>query len=183
MHTPLAVAVMALLRERPMHPYELHQLLQDRHLDEFIKTSAGSLYHTVDRLARDGFVEAVGTEREGNRPERTTYRVTERGQLAVRTWVRDRLARPQREYPAYTYALHEAHNLEPTEAVEALNERCAALAEDLARIEADLASRNPSPVYRIGADRKVHLLRSELAWTRDLIGRIERKDFPWHPWT
>jgi DNA-binding PadR family transcriptional regulator len=183
MHSPLAVAVMALLRERPMHPYELHQLLHDRHLDELIKVRAGSLYHTVDRLARDGFIEAVATEREGNRPERTTYRVTESGDQAVRAWVRDRLARPQREYPTYPYALHEAHNLEPDEVVAALVERCDRLTNDLSRLESDLARRDPEAVYRIGADRSTHLLRSELEWTRDLIGRIERKDFPWHPWT
>jgi DNA-binding PadR family transcriptional regulator len=182
METSLAMAVLALLRERPMHPYEMHQLLRERHLDELIKLTAGSLYHTVERLERDGLVEAIGTGREGNRPERTTYRVTGSGVETVHGWVRDRLARPQREYPVYPYALTEAHNLTADEAVIALEERCTALTEEVDRAEGLLSKRSPATVYRIGAERAVAMLRAELEWTRELIERIERKDFPWDPW-
>ena len=181
MHTPLAIAVMALLRERPLHPYEAHQLLHERNLDELIKVRAGSLYHTVDRLARDGLVEPIGTERAGNRPERTTYRLTAAGDEAVRTWVRDGLANPQREYPAFPYLLHEAHNLPPAEVTAALEQRCTRLAAELTRVEDLLTRLDPPPVYRLGAERAIALVRTELDWTRALIDRIERKAFPWHP--
>ena len=49
--TPLALAVLRLLHERPMHPYEMHQLVRDRGTDFAIKVRAGSLYHAVERLA------------------------------------------------------------------------------------------------------------------------------------
>lgn len=182
MHTPLAIAVLALLRERPMHPYEMHQLLRERHVDELIKVTPGSLYHTVDRLARDELLEPVCTEREGRRPERTTYRVTPAGDAVVHDWVAHQLARPQREYPVYPYALTEAHNLSAADAVQALRDRCTALAADLAQLETVLASRTSPQVYRIGGERLAAMLRAELEWTRDLIERIERKDFPWDPW-
>ncbi len=183
MLTPLAIAVLALLRERPMHPYEMHQLLRSRHLDEVIKLTAGSLYHTVGRLERDGLVEPVGTQREGNRPERTTYRVTAAGAAAVGSWVYDRLAHPAREYPVYPYALTEAHNLTAADAVAALRMRQQELSADLQRLEALPAPPDKPQIYRIGVERLVAMLRAELEWTGDLIGRIERKDFPWDPWT
>src|SRR6266542_765045 len=50
--TPLALAVLELLLERAMHPYEMHQLIRDRRIDHVIKLRAGSLYHTVERLHR-----------------------------------------------------------------------------------------------------------------------------------
>ena len=183
MHTPLAIAVLALLRERPMHPYEMHQLLRERHLDEVIKVTAGSLYHTVTRLERDGFLKPVCTERAGKRPERTTYRVTDAGDAVVREWVAHQLAQPRREYPVYPYALTEAHNLTADEAVQALVQRSTALTAELARAEGVLAARTAEQVYRIGGEHLVAMLRAELEWTRDLIERIERKDFPWDPWT
>ncbi len=183
MHTPLAIAVLALLRERPMHPYEMAQLLRERRLDELIKVRAGSLYHTVDRLERDLLIEQVGTQREGNRPERTTYRVTGPGDAVVRGWVRDRLAHPQREFPTYPYALTEAHNLTADEAVAALEERCRALANDLASLEAAPTVADKPVVYLIGREHVVAMRRAELAWTRDLIERIGRRDFPWDPWS
>ena len=90
--TPLGIAVLALLAERPMHPYEMYRLLLERHEDRRVKVRPGSLYHTVDRMAENGLVEAIGTERDGGRPERTTYRVTDTGQqelyVALRGWLR-----------------------------------------------------------------------------------------------
>jgi DNA-binding PadR family transcriptional regulator len=70
--TPLAVSILALLAERPMHPYEMYSLMLERHQDWVVKVKPGSLYHTVDRLARDELVEVAGTERAGSRPERTS---------------------------------------------------------------------------------------------------------------
>ena len=61
---------------------------------------------------RTAWSRAVGTEREGNRPERTTYEITDAG--------RDRAAEQHRpdagpgrptEYPVFPFALGEAHNL------------------------------------------------------------------------
>ena len=40
---------------------------------------AGSLYHTVERLQRNGLIEVVDTQRDGRRPERTVYGMTQAG--------------------------------------------------------------------------------------------------------
>ena len=72
--TPLGVAALSLLVEEPMHPYEMYQLLVARHEDRLVKVRPGTLYHAVGRLEEQGLVEATGTEREGNRPERICIR-------------------------------------------------------------------------------------------------------------
>lgn len=117
--TPLAVAALALLAEGPTHPYEMYQTLVQRSEDRLVKVRPGSLYHTVDRLARQGLVRATGTEREGNRPERTTYEITEEGTRALGERVADIIATPVNEFPEFPLGLGEAHNL-PLETVVAL---------------------------------------------------------------
>jgi len=117
--TPLAVAALALLAEGPTHPYEMYQTLVLRSEDRLVKVRPGSLYHTVDRLARQGLVRATGTEREGNRPERTTYEITEDGTLALGERVADIIATPVNEFPEFPLGLGEAHNL-PVQTVIAL---------------------------------------------------------------
>ena len=77
--TPLTLAALALLAERPMHPYEMYQLSMQRRDHRLVKIRPGTLYHAVRRLAESGLVAVVGTEREGNRPERTTYEITDAG--------------------------------------------------------------------------------------------------------
>ena len=80
---PLALAVLSCLYERPMHPYELASTMRDRHMDAFVRLNFGSLYHTVEVLERNGWIVPSEREKEGRRPERTVYQLTESGHEVV----------------------------------------------------------------------------------------------------
>src|SRR5205807_10048236 len=97
--TPLALAVMNLLAERPMHPYEMKATMKERGHDQVIRLKGGSIYDTVERLESGGFIQAQATSREGRRPERTVYAITEAGRDESRAWLREWLAQPVNEYP------------------------------------------------------------------------------------
>src|SRR5512133_945378 len=109
--TPLAVTTLGLLTEGPMHPYDIVQTLLHRHEDRNVKIRPGSLYHTVDRLAAVGDVRPVGTDRDGRRPERTTYEITPSGRERLRRRVTEMLATPVHEYPELPVAIAQAHAL------------------------------------------------------------------------
>ena len=47
---PLALAVLACLTERPMHPYEISTTLRTRGKEQSIKLNYGSLYAVVEAL-------------------------------------------------------------------------------------------------------------------------------------
>ena len=94
--SPLALSILQLLDERPMHPYELASTMRDRHHDEFIRLNFGSLYHTVEVLERNGWIVPTEREKEGRRPERTIYRLTKSGREVLVGVVSDILARPRR---------------------------------------------------------------------------------------
>src|SRR6478752_4124160 len=87
--TPLGLAALSLLVEEPMHPYEMFQLLIARHEDRLVKVRPGTLYHAVGRLEEQGLVAATGTDREGNRPERTTYKISAAGREALTARLQD----------------------------------------------------------------------------------------------
>src|SRR5262252_2075083 len=78
-HNLWCVTVLCLLRVKPMHPYEMQRLIREWHKDEFLDLKRGSLYHAIERLRQHQCIEVVETVREGRRPERTVYRLTERG--------------------------------------------------------------------------------------------------------
>ena len=63
---PLALAVLALLFERPMHPYEMAATLKERRKEESIKLRYGSLYTVIDLLMARGFIVAKETSRAGD---------------------------------------------------------------------------------------------------------------------
>src|SRR5262249_50756858 len=96
---PLALAVLALLFERPMHPYEMAATLKQRHKGESIKIRYGSLYTVIELLVKRGFIAARETSRDGKRPERTVFDLTPSGYDELRAWMQDLLCNPAKEYP------------------------------------------------------------------------------------
>ena len=106
--SPLALSILELLNERPMHPYELAATMRARHHDEFIRLNFGSLYHTVDTLERNLWIVPAEREKEGNRPERTIYRLTDSGRqilLRVVGEILTQLGRYDESNAAYDKAL------------------------------------------------------------------------------
>lgn len=179
--TPLALSALALLCERPMHPYEMYRLMIERRGDRVVKVRPGSLYHAVDRMAADALVEATGTERNGARPERTTYRITDAGRAAMQDWIRALLEDPVNEFPRFPVALAEMHNLARAEATKLLVARIGRLEEQLADVESALAGKQGQveEAYLLYAHYYVEMVRAELSWLRRLVTRLESKELEW----
>ncbi|MFE7799894.1 PadR family transcriptional regulator [Nocardia sp. NPDC057440] len=180
--TPLAIAVLALLEERPMHPYEMYQVLIARREDRLVKVRPGSLYHTVARLADQELVSAEGVDREGNRPERTTYRISDSGRTALRARITEILRNPTPEYPMFPVALAEAHNLPKADVLALLRERLAHLEHDLADIEmiGRWAGMNAVPRrYWIVLPYLRATLAAEIAWVNDLTAELDSGEMEW----
>ena len=181
--TPIGVMVLALLREGDMHPYEMVRLMRARHDDRLLTITNGTLYHTVSRLHRAGLIDELGIDREGNRPERTTYALTDAGRDAVVTWVQRELARIDR--PAdFRIALAEAHNLERPEVVDLLRARRIALVDDHARHRDGLHGAREKGVpaqVLVEIERQEVLLDAELRWLDSLLDRLDGDDLPWGP--
>jgi DNA-binding PadR family transcriptional regulator len=181
---PLGIAVLALLAEGPMHPYEMYQLLMHRGEDRFVKVRPGSLYHTVDRLALEKLVRETGTDREGNRPERTIYEITAAGRDVLTTRIREVLGSADREYPLFPVALAEAHNLPADEVVQLLRRRIEAIHDDMAELDAvaELAQREATPrVFLLGVGYLRTVADAEQRWLTDLTAQIEAGELPWLP--
>ena len=110
----LAMALLSMLSEEPMHAYRIQQLIKERHKDDVVNVAQrNSVYQTLDRLLRDGLIEVQTTERAENRPERTTYRLTEPGRVILRQWLTTMLAEPAREFPEFPAALAFLPSLTP----------------------------------------------------------------------
>lgn len=180
--TPMALAAMELLHEGPRHPYEIHQTMQEREVWRLVKLTTGSLYHAIDRLERDGLIEAVETSREGRRPERTTYRLTDAGRDAFAERLRAMIAEPAAEYPQFAVGVAFLHTLDRADAVTQLRRRAMALEATNAAERVYIARLTELDLHELHwADVRLRLCQreAELAWTLDLIARLESRALTW----
>ncbi|MDF3304022.1 MULTISPECIES: PadR family transcriptional regulator [Rhodococcus] len=179
--TPLGVTILGLLCERTMHPYEMYQLADARR-GRVVKIRPGSLYHTVSRLEGEGLVRTTGTDRAGNRPERTMYEVTDAGREALVHRVSDMLATPVPEYPQFPLALAEAHNVDAPTVVELLRERLDHLTREIDELDtaAALACSTEIPrIFLLGNEFLVTVARAEHEWLSALVADIDSGALPW----
>jgi DNA-binding PadR family transcriptional regulator len=172
---PLALAVLACLFERPMHPYEVATTLRERHKDESIKLNYGSLYTIVEALIRQKWIEAQDTQRDGNRPERTVYRITPAGRHELSDWLSDLLCVPVREYTQFEAGLSLLPVLPPGDAAAVLEQRVLRLEIELTQFRAlrEVALEHKLPrLYWIEAEYRDRIKAAELAWVRSLAAEI-----------
>src|SRR5882724_1597044 len=153
--TALALAVLRLLHERPMHPYEMHQIVRDRGTDFVIKVRAGSLYHAVERLHRLALIEPVEIAREGRRPERTVYAITDAGRDEFTTNLRDLIRFPAEEFPVFAAALEMLAAIGRPAARRLLEQRTISLEGELAGAE------QVTGTLTKGGLRRIHLIETE----------------------
>ncbi|MFI0737558.1 PadR family transcriptional regulator [Streptomyces sp. NPDC021100] len=180
---PLALAVLGLLLEQPLHPHAMAATLRERQLDLTFKLTTGSLYDTVRALARDGWIEEDGTERVGGRPARTVYRHTPEGRTRFTAWLDELIREPAREFPKFVSALSYLGALGPRRAAEALRERAAALearvAADADAYRAAREEHRAPRLFVIEAEYARAMAEAELRWVRETADEIERGALPW----
>lgn len=179
--TPLAVAVLSVLREDDMHPYEVIRLMRSRRDDRLVPLTNGSVYHAFTRLEKNGLVAEVGVDRSGNRPERTTYTLTPAGAAAGVEWLRREL--PRTDHPAeFRLALAEAHALERDEVISLLTTHREGIIRDLAELTSGVAGAYAGGVHAqflVELERDIVHLQTDLGWIDGLLARLESHEIAW----
>jgi DNA-binding PadR family transcriptional regulator len=184
----LALAVLAELMQRPMHRYEMAATLRAHGKERDMDVKLSSLYTVVQNLERHGFLEIVGTSRQGRRPERTTFRITEAGRTEVLDWTRALLSAPPSERPQLTAGLSIMVVLPPDEVIALLQARLTSLDEAIAGRRAELAElrRDVRRLFLTEDEYALAMLEAEAAWVRSFKDELAAGTHPdlaaWREW-
>jgi DNA-binding PadR family transcriptional regulator len=180
----LALAVLSYLTQKPMHPYELSRTLRDNGDARSIKFNHGSLYMVVQQLEKAGYVAEFETNREGQRPERTVYTLTDAGRAELRDWMRELVEEPHHEYPQFVAALSLIAALPPSEVLKLLPRRLERLAEQRTEIrtlvDGALAQGVPG-LFLVEEEYRLALLEAETAFVERFIEQITNPETGWGP--
>jgi len=173
---PLALAVMALLYERSMHPYEMVSVMRERGKHESVRLRYSSLYSVVEALEREGLILPLETVREGRRPERTVYGLTEAGRVEFLSWLRELLREPVKEYTQFAAGLTFLPALPPGEATALLAERVRLLEEEVEEKRSlldEVMEEGLPRLFLIESEHELILREAELEWVRGLVREIQ----------
>ena len=181
--SPLAMVVLSLLAEAPMHAYGMQSLIKSRRKDAVVNVAQrNSVYQAIERLLRDGYIQVRHTARDTGRPERTVYELTESGREIQQRWLRGMLSTPAREFPEFPAALAFITTLSAADAQRVLEMRLAALEDRLERVRAEnkvgVGMRLPR-VFLIEGEYDETIVRAELDYVRALVEDFQAGRLTW----
>jgi DNA-binding PadR family transcriptional regulator len=182
--TPVALSVLNLLNERPMHPYEMRTMMRERRHDRAFRIRESSVYDTVARLADRGFIEPLEVSRDGRRPERTVYAITEAGRDELLVWLWDLTSEPASEYPDFAAPLMFIYSLGRERAIAALQQRAARLeavisASDAYRRAFEAELPGFPRIFAIEDEYAQAMRKAEHAWVRATVAALKDGSLPW----
>lgn len=171
------LVILGLLRERPLYGYEIKQVIEE-HMSDWTSIAFGSIYFALDKLTEEQFVEKVGVEREGKRPSRSVYQITDTGRTEFLRLLRTVWSELERHYFSIDIGLAFMDALSSEEIKDYLRQRVAQLEEILKHLDSHqqevLAEQGvPRSAVAIFDHSYVHF-QAELVWTRGLLAQAER---------
>ncbi|WP_433514242.1 PadR family transcriptional regulator [Nonomuraea sp. CA-143628] len=180
-HDLVGLTVLAMLSVRASHPYELHRFIVDTHKD-YVTGLPRSLYHAVERLAKDELIVPTKTDREGRRPERTVYEITEEGRQELATRLRRMLEQPDADRRTLVAAVSLIGALQVPDAKRALRTRTASIEGTISGIEAHrraMAENGLPEILMLEMECEQALYTAELAWLRSVLDRLDKGELDW----
>jgi len=175
----MALAVLATVVQRPMHRYEMASVMRARGKERDMGIKWGSLYTVVQNLERSGYVEAIGVTRQGARPERTVYQITDAGRDELVAWTRELIAEPEAEHTRYVAGLSVLAVLAPQDVMDLLRTRLERLSASLEALSAGLQQASHVPrLFLIEDEYRIAMTRAEADWTRSLLDELTAATFP-----
>ncbi|MFC7876215.1 PadR family transcriptional regulator [Isoptericola sp. NPDC057391] len=181
--SPLAMVLLALLAEEPMHAYRMQRLLKTRQKDAVVNVArSNSVYQALDRLERDGYVAVHEKVAADSAPARVVYALTDAGREVLWRWMDAALVAPAREFPEFRAVLAVVSLHAPGLVADRLEERAANLEAILekAAAEDELMARMGLPrVLMLEQEHLVAVTAAELAWVRGVVDDLRSGALTW----
>lgn len=152
---------------KPMHGYEIKHIIED-HMGDWTDIKFGSIYFSLSKLAEENNIEVVEENRQGNRPSRTIYRITDKGRQEYLRLLRKLFTSDNRTLYSLDIGIFFIKDLPKEEAARYLDEQISKTSETIEYIKKHLEQLRDNPNVPKQADLIVsHSLKhteAEYSW-------------------
>jgi DNA-binding PadR family transcriptional regulator len=161
----LELALLGILRRRPMHAYEMHhQLAQANALGLIWRLKQSQLYALLGRLEEEGYIAGV-TEPQGIRPPRKVLHLTPAGEAAFLHWLITPVAHGRDFRQEFLAKLFFAHQEGPDYVQSLLEQQRTTCQAMLAEMQAKASTREANNPYAwLVYEFRVSQLSAILTW-------------------
>jgi DNA-binding PadR family transcriptional regulator len=170
--------ILGMLSRGPMHGHRLRREAELRDVQDWAGIKPGSLYGMMHRLEDEGLIKPVRTEREGQRPARTVYAITEDGTMELSILLDKALQQVDIELGVFDVALLVADAMmgleELTELVRLRMERTRSALDSLVAEQRRMEERSlPGRMERLIIKHAQLKFEAEMTWHEEILKSLE----------
>jgi DNA-binding PadR family transcriptional regulator len=175
------LVILGLLQRRDLHGYELKQIIEGQ-MGDWTSIAFGSIYFALKKLAAEGLIEQVALERDGNRPSRAVYSLTEAGRAEFHQLLRSIWRKPERHHHQIDIALYFYYALPSDEIEGHIAQRIEVTRNVLEHVdrhrEQILSDKRVPKMAKALFDHSSLHLEAELRWLSDLQAKLRSGEYP-----
>lgn len=160
----------------PLHGHQIRQHAQVDRTEVWADIQPGSLYGALKRLAAEGLIREVRTERQGNRPERTVYEITPEGRRSLSAIRDEALRQIARHRDPFDLALTQSGDIAGEDLERIVADRLAVLRADESSLRHQAESADPylNEAERMMVLHVVERAATEVRWHEELLARLPK---------
>lgn len=168
--------ILGFLLERPMHGYEINQILSSDEMQSWVNLGRTTTYYSLAKLKKEGLVEEI-VERQEDKPEKNVYHVTEKGREEFFNALSQMLASTERLYFDYNVGLFFVNRLVRDKASEALKARLQFLEGWLIELKESMEEEKQllPMTWKAVTEHTQVLVQREVEWLGKFIEEVEGK--------
>jgi PadR family transcriptional regulator PadR len=175
--TALDVFVLAMLSEGPLHGYEIISRMRERNFDRWIEVGDSSIYQSLTRLEKEGFLK-TSEIRIGKNPPRMVFELNKKGREFLQESLAGLLRTPPAFQDEFNIPLFACGFLSKPDLVSALEEQKRITTANLKKIEdviAELKGKKNEMGDQLIYERLLALQKAHLRWLTDAIFLVKRR--------
>jgi DNA-binding PadR family transcriptional regulator len=167
--------ILGALDERgPMHGHQLRHLAEEEHVHLWTDVTVGALYGAMKRVAAEGLIEEIRSEKSGAYPERQIFAITETGRAALARIRFGTLSEIVMKPDPFDLAMTRLDRDRLDEVQPLLNARLATLRDMVAQNESHTESIRRYLTFGeyIVMQHRTERLRAEVTWHEHLLANL-----------
>ena len=173
--TDAELAVMSLLAEKPMHGYQIEQIIEERGMREWTNIGFSSIYYILEKLRKIGWLEHILKSGEGKGPARQIFSLTNTGRDAWERAVISALSHPRRSSSNFQLGLSNLLLLEKEQIISSLEDYMSVIEQKYQHIMDEFTNYKGNLPWYASAmfDLSLTQIKTEMEWVKAFIKMID----------
>jgi DNA-binding PadR family transcriptional regulator len=177
---PAEYVILGLLDTRPMHGYEMFQLVENGTLGQIIHLEMSQMYAFLKKLERLQYIEAeISTQ--GPRPPRKIFHLTVTGRNIFTDWIAQPVEKPRDIRILFLIKLYFAQHLRPEQMSSLIQRQIQACQQFLTHLQTKkgatiLQTADATFFDQVVLSSRLYQTRSLLEWLHELQAEINISD-------